>query len=142
MLFFMATRRGPVHVVKNQRKHKGKVYVSYLLRRSVREGKKVRKETVANISHLPEELIDIIRRYPAGERFAASTDLFEIDRSLPHGHVAAVLGTLRGLFVDKLLGSKPSPKRTPAVAMIVAGIIDPCSKLAMAGGPGTETLST
>ena len=99
----MASRRGPVHVVRNVRKHKDKEYVSYLLRRSVREGKKVLKETIANLSHLPEELIDIIRRFLAGETFVGARDAFETQRSLPHGHVAAVLGTLRGLLLDKML---------------------------------------
>lgn len=138
----MASRRGPVHVVKNIRKHKGKEYTSYLLRRSYRVGKKVMKETVANLSHLPEELIDLIRRYLKGERFAAAQEIFEIERTLPHGHVAAVLGSLRGSVLDKLLGSKPSQKRTLVVAMIVARIIAPESKLATARGLGSETLST
>ena len=138
----MASRRGPVHVVKNVRKHKGKEYVSYLLRRSVRVGKKVLKETVANLSHLPVELIDIIRRFLAGETFLGAKDVFETQRSLPHGHVAAVLGTLRGLMLDKMLGARPSRQKTLAVAMIVARIIAPSSKLATSRGIGPETLST
>jgi len=138
----MASRRGPVHVVRNVRKHKGKEYVSYLLRRSVRDGKKVLKETIANLSHLPEELIDIIRRFLAGETFVGARDVFETQRSLPHGHVAAVLGTLRGLLLDKMLGARPSRQKTLAVAMIVARIIAPSSKLATARGIGPETLST
>jgi transposase len=129
-------------VVKNVRKHKDKVYESYLLRRSVRVGKKVQKQTLANLSHLPIELIDIIRRFLAGETFVGSKDLFEIERSLPHGHVASVLGTLRGLLIDKMLGSRPSRQRTLCVSMIVARIIAPCSKLATARGVGSETLST
>jgi len=138
----MARRNGPVHVVKNIRKHKGKEYTSYLLRRSYRVGKKVMKETVANLSHLPEELIDLIRRYLKGERFAGVDEAFEIQRTLPHGHVAATLGTLRGLGLDTLLGSKPSRRRTLAVAMITARIIAPESKLATARGLGSETLSS
>ena len=139
---FMASRRGPVHVVKNERKHNGKVYVTYLLRRSVRVGKKVQKQTVANLSHLPVELIDIIRRYLAGETFVGSRDVFEIERTVPHGHVAAVLGTLRGLLIDKMLGTRPSRQQLLCVAMIVARIIAPRSKLATARGIGPETLST
>lgn len=139
----MARKQAPVHVVKNTRKYKGKTYTSYLLRRSIRVGNKVVKETVANISHLPVELIDIIRRYLKGERFAGSDELLEITQSLPHGHVASVLGTLRGLLVDKMLGSKPSRHRTLTVAMIVARIIEPRSKLATARGldPETQTSS-
>jgi hypothetical protein len=86
---FMASRSGPVHVVKNIRKYKGKEYSTYLLRRSVRVGKKVKKETVANLSHLPEELIFIIKRYLRGEAFAGASDVFQIDRSLPHGSRSA-----------------------------------------------------
>jgi transposase len=129
-------------VVRNVRKHGDKVYESFLLRRSTRVGKKVEKKTLANLSHLPIELIDIIRRYLAGETFVGSKDLFEVQRNLPHGHVAAVLGTLRGLLVDKMLGSRPSRQRTLCVAMMVARIIAPCSKLATARGIGSETLST
>ena len=121
----MASRRGPVHVVRNVRWYKGKVYETYLLRRSVRVGKKVVKETVANLSHLPLDLIDIIRRYLAGETFVGAKDVFQTERSLPHGHVAAVLGTLRGLLIDKMLGVRPSRQKTLAVAMIVARIISP-----------------
>ncbi|MEW6350509.1 MAG: IS1634 family transposase [Thermodesulfobacteriota bacterium] len=90
----------------------------------------MKKETVGNLSHLPEPLIDLIRRYLKGEQFAGVDELFDIERSLPHGHVAAVLGTLRGLAVDQLLGKRPSRKKTLCVAMIVARILDPCSKLA------------
>ncbi|MDY6874487.1 MAG: IS1634 family transposase [Chloroflexota bacterium] len=138
----MASRNGPVHVVTNVRKYKGRQYTTHLLRRSYRVGKKVMKETVANLSHLPEELIDLIRRYLKGERFATAQEIFQINRTLPHGHVAAVLGSLRGSFLDKLLGDKPSRKRTLVVAMIVARIIAPQSKLATARGLGSETLST
>ncbi|MFC1833962.1 IS1634 family transposase [Thermodesulfobacteriota bacterium] len=138
----MASRSGPVHVVKNIRKYKGKEYKTYLLRRSIRVGKKVKKETVANLSHLPEELIDIIRRYLKGEAFAGATDMFRIDRSLPHGHVAAALGTFRGLSLERLLGKKPSRRRTLAVAMIVSRIIEPSSKQATAGHLTLDTSSS
>lgn len=139
---FMASRSGPVHVVKNIRKYKGKEYATYLLRRSVRVGKKVKKETVANLSHLPEELIGIIRRYLKGEAFAGAGESFRIDRSLPHGHVAAVLGTLRRLDLEKLLGKKPSRRRTLTVGMIAARILEPSSKLAVAGHLNAETSCT
>ena len=128
----MASRRGPVHVVKNVRNYKGKVYETYLLRRSVRVGNKVRKQTLANLSHLPVELIDIIRRYLVGETFSGSNEVFQIERSLPHGHLAAVLGTLWGLMIDKMLGMRSSLQKILSVAMIVARIIDPRSKLATA----------
>jgi transposase len=142
MCIFMASRSGPVHVVKNIRKYKGKEYTTYLLRRSVRVGKKVKKETVANLSHLPEELIHIIRRYLKGEAFTGAADAFRIDRSLPHGHVAAVLGTLRRLNLEGLLGTTPSRQRALAVGMIVARILEPSSKLATAGHLTGGTSST
>lgn len=136
---FMASRNGPVHVVKNVRKYKGKEYHSYLLRRSVRVGKKVKKETVANLSHLPEDLIDIIRRRLKGEAFAGASEAFRIDRSLPHGHVAAALSALRALNLESLLGEQPCRERTLAVAMVVARILEPSSKLAVAAHVTSET---
>src|SRR5680860_952237 len=89
----MARRSGAVHVARIVSKHKGREYVSHLLRRSYRDGDKVRHETVGNISHLPEEVIGVVRRALAGETFVAASDAFEIERSLPHGHVAAVAAT-------------------------------------------------
>ena len=93
----MAKRGGSVHVATTRRKYKGKVYESHLLRRSIRDGKKVRHETVGNLSHLPPDVIDLIRRALKGETFVSAEESFECVRSLPHGHVAAVLGTLRKL---------------------------------------------
>ena len=99
----MASREGAVHVATTRRVYKGKTYESHLLRRSYREGGKVLHETVGNLSHLPAETIDLIRRSLRGERFVAAQDRLEIVRSLPHGHVAAVLGALRATGLDKLL---------------------------------------
>jgi hypothetical protein len=88
----MAGRAGRVHVVTNRRiGASGGEYVTHLLRRTYREGGKVRNETVGNLSHLPEELVAVVRRWLAGERFLVSVDAFEVERSLPHGHVAGVL---------------------------------------------------
>jgi hypothetical protein len=91
----MASRNGAVHVATTRRTYKGKTYESHLLRRSYREGSKVLHETLGNLSHLPRETIDLIRRSLRGERFVPVEERLEIVRSLPHGHVAAVLGTLR-----------------------------------------------
>ena len=93
----MPSRSGPVHVAINKRHYKGKTYTSYLLRRSRRVGKQVKHETLGNLSHLPAPLIDIIRRSLAGESFVPASEAFLIERSRPHGHVQAVLGTLRRL---------------------------------------------
>ncbi len=126
----MASRNGSVHVATTRRVYKGKTYESHLLRRSYREGGKVLHETVGNLSHLPAETIDLIRRSLRGEQFVAAQDRLEIVRSLPHGHVAAVLGTVRAIGLDKLLHREPSRERDLALAMIVARVLDPRSKLA------------
>ena len=126
----MASRRGAVHVATTRRTYKGKTYESHLLRRSYREGGKVLHETLGNLSHLPPETIELIRRSLRGERFVAAHEHLEIVRSLPHGHVAAVLGTLRSRGLDKLLDREPSRARDLVVAMIAARVLDPRSKLA------------
>ena len=110
-----------------------------LLRESYREGKSVKTKTLANISHWPEEKIEGLRRVLRGETTVSAADAFEIERSLPHGHVAAVLGTLRHLGLEALIDREGSVERSLAVAMIVARIIDPRSKLATARGLGEET---
>jgi hypothetical protein len=122
-------RGGAVHVATTRRHYKGKTYETHLLRRSVREGKHVRTETLGNISHLPAELIELVRRGLAGERFLPA-DGFEIRRSLPHGAVVAVLGTLRALDLERLLDARPSRRRDLVVAMIAARLLAPGSKLA------------
>jgi hypothetical protein len=110
--------------------YKGKTYESHLLRRSYREGGKVLHETVGNLSHLPAETIDLIRRSLRGERFVAALDRLEILRSLPHGHVAAVVGALRAQGLDTLVDRTPSRERDLVIAMIAARVLDPRSKLA------------
>jgi hypothetical protein len=76
------------------------VYTSHLLRRSYREGGKVRHENLGNLSHLPIEIIEAIRAMLAGRRLVDLDEDFQIERSLGHGHVAAVLGVLRALDLD------------------------------------------
>ena len=97
----MAKREGPVHVAVTRRHYKGKTYETVLLRRSYREGGKVRNETVGNLSHLPASVIEGIRAMLAGRRLVDLDEAFEIERSLPHGHVAAVLGVLRDLDLER-----------------------------------------
>src|SRR5665647_2721653 len=98
----MASRGGAIHVVTTRRQYKERVYETHLLRRSYREDGKVKNETVGNISHLPPELIEIIRRALKGETFLGAEEAFEITRSLPHGDAVAVYGQARalGLPVD------------------------------------------
>jgi hypothetical protein len=124
----MARRGQAVHVATTRRHYKGKVYETHLLRRSYREGGKVRTETVGNISHLPPELIELVRRGLRGERFLAAEGL-ERRASLPHGHVVAVLGTLRRLGLDVLIERRRSAERDLVVALIAARLLAPGSKL-------------
>ncbi len=105
------------------------MYTSYLLRRSYREGGKVRHENLGNLSHLPVEIIDAIRAMLAGRRLVDLDEDFEITRSLPHGHIAAVLGVLRDLDLERLLGRDRCRERDLVVAMVCQRLIGPGSKL-------------
>jgi len=108
------------------------VYTSHLLRRSYRKDGKVQNETVGNLSHLPDSVIELIRHALRGETLVCADELFDITRSRPHGHVAAVLGTLRKLGLERLLATRRSPARDRAVALIVSRVLAPDSKLATA----------
>ncbi len=131
-----------MHVATTRRKYKDRVYESHLLRRTFREDGKVKHETLGNISHLPSHVIDLVRRSLRGEVFVSAEEHFECVRSLPHGHVAAVLGTLRRLGVEKLISPKPCRERDLAVAMIAARILDPGSKLAISRALAADTAKT
>src|SRR6266851_5238794 len=100
----MARRGGAVHVATTRRHYKDKVYETTLLRRSYREGGKVKTETVANLSHLPAETIALVRESLAGKTLVEAGADWDIERSLPHGHVAAVWAMADRLGVAKLLG--------------------------------------
>jgi transposase len=126
----MPSRSGTVHVATTTRKYKGRIYQSHLLRRTFRVGNQVKHETLGNISHLPPALIDMIRRSLAGETFLPASEAFHVLRSLPHGHVEAVLGTVRRLQLEPLLSSKPCRERDLVLAMLVQRLLDPASKLA------------
>src|SRR5271167_3419914 len=96
-----------MHVAKIVRKHRGRTYVSYLLRQSYRADGTVKHRTLANLSHLPERLIDLIRRSLQGETFLASDEVVRTLDSKPHGHVEAVLTTCRQLELESLLAAQP-----------------------------------
>ena len=119
-----------MHVATTKRVYKGKTYVTHLLRRSIRKGKTVTHETLGNLSHLPDHLIDLIKRSLKGETFVPATDAFRITRSLPHGHVEAALTMIRKLGLDDLIASEPSRRRNLVVAMIAERLLFPSSKLA------------
>jgi hypothetical protein len=104
--------------------------VTHLLRRSYREGGKVKNETLANLSHLPDEAIELIRGVLRGERYLAADRAFVIERSLPAGHVQAALTMARRLGLARLLDRAPSHERDLCLAMIVCRAIAPASKLA------------
>ena len=122
-----------MHVTTQRRHYTGKdgrerVYETHLLRRSWREGGKVRNETVANLSRLPAETIELIRGSLAGERFVPAARQAQVARSLPHGHAAAVHVMARKLGFPALLGP-PGPDRDLAYALIVSRVLRPASKL-------------
>jgi Transposase DDE domain len=118
-----------MHVATTRRHYKDRVYETHLLRRSYREGGKVRNETLANLSHLPADVIEVIRRALRGEELVAAGEGFDIVRSLPHGHVAAVWAQARRLGFPELLGP-PGRDRDLALALVVARVCRPASKLA------------
>ncbi len=101
-----------------------------LLREGWREGGKVRKRTLANLSHLPAHVIELIRRSLKGETFVPAADAFEIVASRHHGHVIAVRMAMRKLGFGKLIASRPSRERDLVEAMVAARILEPDSKLA------------
>ncbi len=137
----MPARTGSAHVVTTTRKYKGKVYRTHLLRRSYREGKTVKNETLGNLSHLPDTLIDVIRRSLQGEQFVAVADRFEIVASQAHGHVQAVLSAMDRLGFASLLGTKGSRERDVVLAMVAARIVAPQPKLATTRWWHTTTLA-
>lgn len=139
--YVMIKSTGAVHVARVSRVHKGKLYESYLLRHSYREGDKVKHETLGNISRLGKPLIDIVRRSLAGETFVPVKEAFTIERSLAHGHVEAVAGTINKLGLQEVISTKRSRERDIVMAMIVERLIHPCSKLATTRLWHTSTLA-
>ena len=115
-----------------------------LLRESYREAGKVKNRTLANLSAWPDAKVEALVRVLKGQPPPAAPldEAFEITRSLPHGHVAAVLGTARQLGLDELIDPMPSRHRDLVVAMAVAQVIAPDSKLAIARGLREETAAS
>jgi hypothetical protein len=131
-----------MHVSTTTRRSGENEYKAVLLRRSYRQDGKVKKETLANLSHLPPEAIDAIRRVLAGETLVNAGDAFEIERSLPAGHVNAALAMARRLDLAKVLDRSPSRQRDLCLAMIVGRVICPGSKLGMVRTLGQSTLAS
>ncbi|MEO7942504.1 MAG: IS1634 family transposase [Marmoricola sp.] len=140
----MTRRGGAVHVTTHRRHYTGKdgretVYETHLLRRSYREDGKAKNETVANLSHLPGQVIEVIRRSLAGETLVPADQAATVTRSVPHGHVAAVWAQASALGLPALLGPA-SRHRDLAMALIVSRVVRPGSKLATASWWDDTTL--
>jgi len=116
-----------------------RVYQRHLLRRSYRDSGKVRKETLANLSHLPDEAIEALRLVLAGRTVIDAGAGVAVARSLPHGHVAAVAAQARALGLPGLLGP-PCRERDLAYALIISRVARPASKLSTIGWWSDTTL--
>ena len=125
-----------IHVVANRNSAP-----TILLRESYREGAKVCKRTLGNLSHLPDSVIDLIRRSLQGETFVPVGEAFEICSSRAHGHVQAVSLAMQRLGFASLLASKPCPERDLVQAMVASRIICPATKLATTRLWHTSTLA-
>ena len=112
-----------------------------LLRESRREGGRIVKTTVANLSKCPPHAIEALRLALRGVELAPRHELFAVERSLPHGHVEAVLGTMRKLGLEVLVASRPCRERDLVVAMVAQRLLEPCSKLATTRLWHTSTLA-
>jgi transposase len=137
----MAARTGTAHVVTTTRKYKDQVYRTHLLRRSYREAGVVKNETLGNLSHLPDELVDIIRRSLRGENFVPLGQAFEVTRTRLHGPVQAVALTLQRLDFASVLAAKPCRERELVLAMVASRIVAPHTKLATTRWWHTTTLA-
>jgi Transposase DDE domain len=129
----MAKRTDAMHVATVKSRYVGKsgqerVYESHLLRRTFREDGKVKHETLANLSALPDEQIELVRRSLKGEAFVPADAASRVLRSLPHGHVAAVLAQARALGLPQLLGPA-GRQRDLALALVVSRVVRPRTKL-------------
>jgi hypothetical protein len=133
----MAVYRGAMHVARNQRGYVTKsgeerVYETILLRRTYREGAKVRHETLANLSKLPPGLVAAIEATLKGQTLVPAGSEFGIVRSLPHGHVAAVAAMARQLALPWVGGGAGRP-RDIVIALIISRVVRPKSKLSTLG---------
>ena len=136
----MSSKQGKLRVETVRKTVKGKVYTSVLLRRSFRKDGKVQHETLGNLTQLPPDVIEFIKRRLAGELDAdAPHSSFEITRSLPHGNVAAVLQTAQQLGLENLLASRSCRQRDLIMALVVARVLSPRSKLSTTTALTTET---
>ena len=137
----MPKRTGAAHVVTTTRQYKGRVYRTHLLRRSYREGGTVKNETLGNLSHLPDDLVEIIRAALQGTTFVPLNQAFEVIRSRSQGAVEAVALTMQRLGFAALIASKPCRQRDIVLAMVAARVVAPHTKLATTRWWHTTTLA-
>lgn len=137
----MPKRTGAAHVVTTTRQYKGRVYRTHLLRRSYREDGTVKNETLGNLSHLPDDLVEIIRAALQGTTFVPLNQAFEVTRSRSQGAVEAVALTMQRLGFVALIASKPCRERDIVSAMVAARIVAPHTKLATTRWWHTTTLA-
>ena len=136
----MSSKHGNLRVETVRKTVKGKVYTSVLLRRSFRNDGKVKHETLGNLTRLPPDVIEFVKRRLNGELESdAPHSPFEIIRSLPHGHVVAVLQTAKQLGLEGLLASRPCRERDLIMALVVARVLSPRSKLSTTTALTSET---
>lgn len=136
----MSSKQGKLRVETVRKTVKGKVYTSVLLRRSFRKDGKVKHETLGNLTRLPPDVIEFVKRRLTGELDAdAPRSSFEIIRSLPHGNVAAVLQTAKQLGLEGLLASRTCRERDLIMALVVARVLSPRSKLSTTTALTDET---
>jgi Transposase DDE domain len=133
---------GSMHVAKITSRQKGREYVSWLVRQSYRDQGKVKHRTLANLSALPEQAIDAVQRILKGEPVIAGAPSWEIQRSLPHGHVQAVLEMAGRLGLAQLIDSRSSRQRDLVLAMVLQRVLEPASKLATTRLWQQSTLAT
>ena len=145
MVTGMTAQSGAMHVAKvvgryTTKSGERREYVSHLLRRTYRDGAKVKHETLANLSALPAPAIEAVRASLAGKTLVEAGDYLEVMRSLPHGHVAAVYAQAKALGLPALLG--PAGRdRDLALALIIARVVRPGSKLATTSWWADTTLA-
>jgi hypothetical protein len=126
----MTRATGAMHVAKISRRHGEREYVSHLVRRSIREGARVRHETVANVSGLPGEAIEALALALKGVALVPAGEAFQIVSSRKHGHVEAVLAAAGRLGLARLLDRTPCRERDLCLAMIAGRVLRGGSKLA------------
>lgn len=129
-----------MHVVTTKRRSGNKQYRAHLLMESFREGKRVRKRTIANLSALPDSAIDVLRRSLKGEALVPAGSLVQVVETVPHGHVLAVLGTLRRVGLDRIIDWIPSRQRDLVCAMVAQRVLGGGSKLSMLSLASATTL--